>query len=106
MFFAQRTRRRVRIALAACALYAAVIAAVAVLFPREDRDFVSSFGWWFVAIPLGLLAYAVLESLGTWSLERPFWQGMPSWARVLLLVAIISLVSVSAVLVSRYTSGA
>lgn len=92
MFFAQRTRQRFRVAAAVCAVYALFVAAVAVLFPREGSPFASSFGWWFVAVPTALLGYAALELFGTWSLGLPFWQRMPSWGRIVLLVAIICLI--------------
>lgn len=104
MFFAHRTKQRLRIALAACAVYALIAAVLAAVFPREGHGFAASLGWWLCAIPIGLAAYAAIELFGTWSLERPFWQRMPSAARVLLLVALVSCVAVGAVFVRQFIS--
>ena len=101
MFFAHRTKQRLRIALAACAVYALVAAAVAVLFPRDGLGFVASFGWWLCAIPIGLAVYVAVEFFGTWSLGLPFWQRMSSSSRILLLVIVISCIAVGAVFVSQ-----
>lgn len=95
MFFAHRTRQRFRVALVAWVVYAAIVATAAALYPREGKSFASSFVWWLAAIPVALVAYAALELFGTWSLGLPFWRRMPSWARVILLVAIICLVVVA-----------
>jgi hypothetical protein len=35
-------------------------------------------------------AYAALELYGSWKLGLAFWRRMPSWGRVLLLVAIFA----------------
>jgi phosphoglycerol transferase MdoB-like AlkP superfamily enzyme len=105
MFFAHRTRQRILIALAACIAYALLVAAAAAIFPRDGKSFASSFGWWLLAIPVGLVAYAALELIGTWSLGLSFWQRMPSWARVLLLVVVISLGAVGAIFVNQYVGG-
>jgi hypothetical protein len=85
VLFAHRTKQRIRVALTVCAVYALLVAAVAAVFPHEGKSFASSFGWWLLAVPFGLVAYAALELFGTWSLSLPFWQRMPSWARVFLL---------------------
>lgn len=102
MFFAHRTKQRLRIALALCAVYALVASVLAAAFPREGHGFAASVGWWLCAMPIGLAAYAGIELFGTWSLERPFWQRMPSAARVLLLAALVSCVAVGAVFVSQF----
>jgi len=104
VFFAYRTKQRLRIALAVCGAYVALAAAVAVLLPHEGLEFLASFGWWLCAIPAGLVAYIAAELFGTWSLELPFWQRIPSWARVLLLVALISGFAVGAIYVSQLIS--
>ena len=101
VFFSHRTNRRLRMAFAACAAYALFAAAVAGVFPREGLGFLASFGWWLCAVPIGLAVYVALELLGTWSLGLPFWQRMPSWARVLLLVALVSCLAVGAIFVSQ-----
>lgn len=105
MFFAHRTKQRIRIAIAACIAYALLVAATAAIFPRDGKTFASSFGWWLLAIPVGLGAYAALELFGTRGLGLSFWQRMPSWARVFLLVAVISLGAVGAVFVSQHFGG-
>ena len=106
MFFAQRTRERTRLVFIACLAFVALVAVSAAIFPHEGQGFVVSFGWWLAAIPVGLLAYALVESFGTWGLGRPFWQRMPSWARVLLLVVIIGAGTGGIVLVRHLAGGA
>lgn len=59
-------------------------------------------GWWLLAIPIGVAVWVVLELFGNWSLGLRFWQRMPSWARVLLLVAIIAAGAAGFVLVAEY----
>ena len=105
MFLAHRTRQRLCVVLASCVVYALVIAVVAMLFPREGKSFASSFGWWLVAIPAGIAAYAALEVFGTWSLDRPFWQSLPRWARILLLVLLISFGVIGTLLLSQHFEG-
>ena len=102
MFFAHRTRQWLRIVFAAGAACAVLAATAAVIFPRAGVGILSSWGWWLRAIPVGLLAYVVLELFGTWVLGRAFWQRMPSWARVLLLVTLIACCAVGAVFVSPF----
>ena len=104
MFFAYRTKQRLRIAFAACIAYALLAAAAAAMLPRAGHSFLESFGWWLCAIPIGLIAYVALESLGTWSLDRPFWNRMPSWVRVLLLVTLVSCCAVGAMIVGQLVS--
>ena len=104
VLLAHRTKQRLRIAVVACAAYALLAAAVAAVFPREGLSFLPSFGWWLCAIPIGLIAYVALEHFGTWSLALPFWQRMPSSARVLLLVALISGIAVGAFFTSQLVS--
>jgi hypothetical protein len=99
MFVAGRAKRRIRAVLVICLTYAAVVAAVASFFPRESRSFAASYAWWLLAIPVFLIGYAALEVFGEWFLDLAFWSRMPSWARVLLLVLIISFVSASVILV-------
>ena len=105
MVFTQRTRQRIRIALVASLVYASLVASVAALFPQEGKSFLSSLGWWMVAIPVGVAAYLSLELFGTWSLELPFWQRLPSWARILLLVAVVSFISVVIAVVAEHLGG-
>ena len=104
MFFAYKTKQRLRIALAVCGAYVALAAAVAVFLPHDELEFLASFGWWLSAIPVGIFAYIAAEIFGTWSLGLPFWQRIPSWARVLLLVALISGFAVGAIFVSPLIS--
>jgi hypothetical protein len=105
MFFAHRTKQRILVAIAVCAIYLVLVAAAAVLFPYLGTGFASSFGWWLIAVPLGLVAYIALELFGTWSLGFPFWQRMPNWARVLLLVSIISFGVVGIAILSQFFGG-
>ncbi|MFZ6799046.1 hypothetical protein [Undibacterium sp. Di24W] len=102
MFFAHRTKQRFRTALVALAGFACLVGIVVAVFPGEDKSFVFSYFWWMLAIPLGLAAYAAFELFGTWSLSLPFWQRMPSWARVLLLVVLICAFVVATLFASLY----
>ena len=77
MFFAHHIKQRLGIAFAAGVTYAVLAAAVAAAFPREGLGFLSSWGWWLRAIPVGLIAYLALELFGTCGLGLPFWQRMP-----------------------------
>jgi len=104
VLLANRTKQRLRIAVVACTAYALLAAAVAAVFPREGLGFFPSFAWWLCAIPIGLIAYVALELFGTWSLGLTFWQRMPSWARVLLLVALISGIAAGAFFISQLVS--
>jgi hypothetical protein len=105
MFFARRTRQRIRIAAIACIAYAVLVAVAAAIYPRDERIFASSFGWWLVAFPVVLFAYAAIELICTWGLCQSFWQRLSTWARVLLLVALISFFAVGAVFVSQHIGG-
>ena len=102
VFFAYRTKQRLRLAFAVCIAYAVLAAAVAAMLPRAGLGFLESFGWWLCAIPFGLASYVALELFGTWSLDRPFWNRMSSWMRVLLLVTLVSCCAVGAVIVSQF----
>jgi hypothetical protein len=105
MFFAHRTKQRFRTALVAVVGFACLVGIVAAVFPREDKSFVFSYFLWMLAILLGLAAYAAIELFGTWSLSLPFWQRMPSWTRVLLLVVLICAIVVTAFFTSQYFGG-
>ena len=105
MFIAQRTTRRIRIAFLACFAYALVAILAAVAFPTEGKSFFSSLSWWAIGIPVGLLAYVAVELLSTWFLELTFWQRMPSWGRVLLLVALLSIVAIGVSVVFQQLGG-
>ncbi len=89
MFFSHKARPRLRIALGAILALACLSGLAAALLPREGMRFGLSFIWWLAAIPAGLLACAALELSGNWILGFSFWQRMPAWARILLLVVII-----------------
>jgi hypothetical protein len=105
MFFARRTRQRIRFALEVSLLCALLVASIAAFFPQEGKPFLSFLSWWIVAIPVCIAAYAALELSGTWSLELPFWQLMPSWVRVLLLVAVVGFIAVFVVMAPEYYWG-
>jgi hypothetical protein len=102
MLLPRQTRNRLRVALGTCLAYAVIAGAIAAAWPHENKGFASSFVWWLLAIPGGLIAYVGLELFGTWSLGLPFWQRMSSWARVLLLVVLICSGAVGAIVVSRH----
>ncbi len=89
MPFIHRTSQGLRFALVIFATYAFLVAVVAMVFPQAGMSVLSSYGWWLAAIPLGLMTYAAFEFFFTWGLELPFWQRMPSWMRIFLLVILI-----------------
>jgi membrane protease YdiL (CAAX protease family) len=99
MFVTYRTKKHMRIVLFICLVYAVLTAAAAAIFPREGKNFASSYAWWLLAIPVILVVYAALEGLGTWFLGLSFWNRIPSWARILLLVLVMSFISVGVILV-------
>ena len=95
MVTANQRTRNLRILLALCIGYALLVAVLSTLFPLKGHSPGFSFVWWLAGLSVCLIAYAVLEFAGTWSLERPFWRRLPSWARVSLLVAVVCLLWVS-----------
>ena len=88
-----RTKKYLPAALLVFLVFAVLAVALAAFFPRESKGFALSYVWWLAASPVFFAIYLTLESSGTWFLERPFWYRIPRWARILLLVAIISFVS-------------
>ena len=102
MFFAHRTKQRLRVALAVGVSYALMVGIVAAAFPRVGKNFVSSFGWWMLVIPTGLVAYATIELFGTWGLGLHFWQRMPTWVRVPFLVVTVCLCVVVVAFAGQY----
>jgi hypothetical protein len=95
MYFAHRTKQRMRAAAAVAVVYCIVAAAVALIFRRESTSYVYSFAVSLVGIPVVLTMLALLEWSGNALLSLPFWKRMPSWARVALLVAVVLAVSVA-----------
>ena len=89
-----RTKQRFWVVCASCAAYIFLAALIAVASPRDGKSFLYSFGWWIVGIPVSLIGYAVLELFGTWGLELRFWQRMPGWGRITLLVMLISMAAI------------
>lgn len=65
----------------------------------------STVGWWLLAIPVGIAAYAALELFAGWGLGLAFWQRLPSWGRILLLVALIAVGLVGVVFVAQTLRG-
>jgi hypothetical protein len=105
MLLAFRTKRRLRLAIVACLVYALLIAIIAFIFPHEGLTFTSSFLRWCAAIPVAICIYAAMELFGTWSLDRPFWNGMSSWGRILLFVLLVVLAVVAIAFASHYLGG-
>jgi hypothetical protein len=89
MFFAHRTTQRIKTLFAILVVYTALVAVLALVFPREDANFWQAYGQWLVALPVGIIVYVALELFCTWALGLPFWQRLPSWVRVPLLVVSI-----------------
>ena len=103
--FSSRTKQRISIACASCAVYILLVTIIAMVSPRDGKSFVYSFSWWLLGIPVGLLAYAVLELFGAWSLNLLFWQRMPSWGRIMLLVVLISIGAVGVAFIIQPFAG-
>jgi hypothetical protein len=91
MFSTHRTARRIRISFVIFVGYAMLTAVLALGSPRGDASFWSSYGRWIIGIPVCSAAYVALELLGTCALRLQFWQRLPSWARIPLLVSLIGL---------------
>ena len=58
---------------------------------------------WFLGIPFWLLVYAACETGVAKLLNLPFWSGLPSVVRILLLVLIIALVTVLVLVALEWT---
>lgn len=92
MFFAERTRRRVKFAVLVMAIYSSLVAAAVWLSPWTETDRVGNFLRWLFVVPTALIAWAVLEGFGTWLLGLQVWEKMPSAVRILLLVLLVVVV--------------
>lgn len=98
MYLAPRTRHNIRIASLAAAIYVAVVAALAWVYPGSD-SFVADFVKWFVGIPVGLVVYGLLEWGGDKLVQLPLWRRMPSAARVLVLALLVASFALAVIIV-------
>lgn len=89
MRYQGRFKKTRHIVLMASLAYVLFIAALAWAFPSDGRSFLSSYGRWFLAVPLCLVLYAALEALGTWTFGLVPWQRMPRWGRICLMLVLL-----------------
>ena len=92
VFFAHRTYQRIKIIGMFVAIFGVLVGALAWLLPQNSSTYLQSFSIWLVAIPLLLVTWFSLEWAGTKLLSLPFWQRMPSFVRITLLVVFIALI--------------
>lgn len=97
MYLGHRSYQNIKGIAVATAIYISIVAALALLLPRNDRTYAESFASWFFGIPTGLFAWATLEWLGSKLLGLSFWRRLPSILRILLLVIIVVAVIVTLV---------
>ena len=98
IYFAHRSRQRMKVIGIIVAIYFAIVAVLTWLLPEKSATYSEAFLRWFVAIPLFFVAWFTLEWLGTKLLSLPFWQRMPSIVRVTLLVVCIVVVIIAAII--------
>ena len=101
MYLAQRTRSAIRTASIALAIYVAVVAALAWVFPGSDT-LGGSFLKWFLGIPVVLAIYGALEWSGAKFLSMSMWERMPPIVRVLLLVMLVALATVALIVLGEH----
>lgn len=90
-----KTIRRVRSFLAVLSIFVLIVGCFTLVSPVRDYTFSHSYVWWLVGVPAYLGVWFVLEWCGTFLLELPFWQKMPSVLRIIFLVLLIVLVVVA-----------
>ncbi len=96
MYFAQRTIKRIKIAISVGAFYLVIVALLAQYFPAPGISFAQAYLRWLAVIPATIAAWLCGEWLVTKALELKFWSRLPSWARIALLVAVVVLIAVLA----------
>jgi hypothetical protein len=97
MPFAQRKKLIVKIALLGILVYALIVLGLTLYSPAPDLPFSVAYGRWLLGIPATLAVWFTIEYIGTWSMDRPFWNNMPSWGRIVLLVLLIAIIAAAAV---------
>jgi TRAP-type C4-dicarboxylate transport system permease small subunit len=105
MFFAQRTRQRILLALVVCATYVGFSAVLAWAFPKGPTH-LGSLTRWLLGIPVVLGVYAALEIAGERFLSLAIWSRMPPVLRSVVLVCCIAAVAAFAIAASNWTHGA
>ena len=101
MFFPDRTKKRMKGPLAGLAVCAVLAVGVTAAFFSPDDEgagFAISSARWVMAVSLGMAVCMAIDLVGTWCLDRPFWQRLSSWTRIALLVALACLVMAGCVL--------
>jgi hypothetical protein len=101
IFFAHRTNQRMKVIGIIVSAYVSIVGVLAWLLPEKSATYSEAFFRWFVAIPLFFVAWFALEWGGTKLLSLPFWQRMPSIARVTLLVVSLVVVIIAVIVTVR-----
>lgn len=75
---------------------------------QEQSTGVKTFSWvqWLLITPALLIGYCALEWVADRFVSLPFWKGMPSWARVLLLGTILGVLFIAIVVVVQHIRSA
>lgn len=105
IYFAHRTHERMKIIGVVVAVFFSIVGVLAWLLPENGATYSEAFLKWLVVIPLFLVAWLALEWVGTTLLSLPFWQRMPSFARVTLLVVSIVILIVAAIVAVQFVHG-
>jgi hypothetical protein len=88
MFFAHRTRQRMKLVGFAVAAYVAIVAAIAALNPQYGVSFFDALLRWFVIVPVLIGGSFALEFAGTRFLDWSFLRELSSAARIALVVLV------------------
>ena len=75
--------------------FLAAVGVFALFSLSHYTSFIDSYLWSLVYLPAMLGLWIALEWSGTFLLDRPFWNNMPSPVRVVLIVALICLIVVA-----------
>ena len=108
IFFAHRTEEKIKYIGIVIAAYILIVGMLAWFLPENSTSYSMAFSKWFVDLLLfvaALLFYLfvslALEWTGTTFLSLPFWERMPSSARVTLLVVIIVIAIIAIIVIKQ-----
>lgn len=102
MLFVSRIYKLIKVASVVLLALLGIATGLFLLYPQNRGTFWNSFHLWVLGIPIGLVAWLILEWCGTAVMGLSLWQNMPSAIRVLLLAAIIVFVIVAAVFTMQF----
>ena len=103
MFFAHRTRQRMKTISTAAVIYLLIVGVLSLLLHEKNVTYWQTFLHWLVALPFGLLIWFTFESVGTYLLSLPFWQRMSGFSRIGLLVSCIVLTIITVIIFLQFT---